>query len=106
MTPKPAQLLQNKRKLKDVVKLCAYFFLYIVLGITLKRRDCGLVNCFLMLLGRIIKTQLSVCLDTEGLVNCLYCLGLAPERNTSLYQVETVYGKSLLRLHFYHESAP
>lgn len=78
-TPKPAQLLQNRRMLKDVVNLCACFLLYTLLGITLKRRDCGLVNCILMLSGRIIKTQLSVCLDVEGLGSCLYCLCMAPE---------------------------
>lgn len=74
--------------LKYVLKLCAYFFHYTLLELTLKRRDRGLVNFILMLFGRIIKIQLSVCLDVEGLASCLCCFGVAPELNTSLCQVD------------------
>lgn len=47
----------------------------------------------------------AVCLDVEGLASCLYCLCVAPEWNTSLCQVETLCGRSLLRRLFYHEPA-
>lgn len=55
------------------------FFLYAFLGITLERRGCGLVNCILMLFGRIIKPQLFALMLKDLPVVCIVFVWLQNE---------------------------